>query len=56
MYTDGKIVLLGTAAAAPSEDGKKPVDNAVDQAKQQAKNDKANGVARKALPKTHAVK
>ena len=56
MYTDGKIVLLGTAAAAPSEDGKKPVDNAVDQAKQQAQKDRANGTTRRALPKTHAVK
>ena len=59
MYTDGKIVLLGTAAAAPAapaEDGKKPVDNAVDQAKQQAQKDRANGTTRRALPKTHAVK
>lgn len=51
MYTDGKIVLLGTAAA-PAQDGKKPVANAVDQAKK----DKANGVARRALPKTSAAK
>lgn len=58
MYTDGKIVLLGTPAAAPAapgEEGKKPVDNAVDQAKQQAKKDQANGKTR-ALPRTHAVK
>ena len=63
MYTNGSVVLpYKLDDRKPSTNGK--TDNSADQGKKadvqkavdQAKKDKVNGVARKALPKTHAVK
>jgi choline binding protein J len=68
MYTNGSVVLpyklddRESSTNGKTDDtasqGNKPgkVGDAVQHAKKQAQQDRANGVARKALPKTHAAK